>query len=388
MKVKAFLKVSLKLTIKSFPTYIFIYVVFPMLLSLLLGYFQQDIFNPPVKIDKVNVNVVDRDTSQFSKGLIKYLNLPQNRKIIRIKKEKEKIKLILPKGYGKSLLASRKTNVIIKIKDSEKQRSAQILKQIVDYYNSARTEEIRINKNIDALKISTSDKSGLAKEIENKLNKAYTIKSVNNKFIKVKKKLNSYETYSVTFSGFMFLLLALSMAGGIFLEKENGMFRRILQTSISKRQYLNYSLASSLMFALIVNLIYVGAFKIIGKSFDADFMLLFLVIICQSILTTAVSAVLVAFFDKRSSGLIMNLLIVAQVLMGGMLFPLKGSLGNIVEILEKFSPDALISKAYKNLMIYNSFDSIKFYVSAMIVVSLVMYLISIIKVNIKWGEER
>lgn len=85
----------------------------------------------------------------------------------------------------------------------------------------------------------------------------------------------------------------------------------------------------------------------------------------------------------------LNTVLIISVSLGGVFYPLEkviNSFNKIFRAISNFAPNVLIIKTYKSFLIYNSFEAIKYYLITFILVSMVLYSISLLKINIKWGD--
>ncbi|MCS4464524.1 hypothetical protein JTT01_12065 [Clostridium botulinum] len=91
MRLKAFIKLTLKSVFRELPVMIFTFAIFPIVISLLYGYFQKDMFNPKNEIDRIAIYVEDKDNSKLSNEFIKFLGSNELKKFIDIKKIRKKL---------------------------------------------------------------------------------------------------------------------------------------------------------------------------------------------------------------------------------------------------------------------------------------------------------
>ncbi|WP_125154880.1 ABC transporter permease [Clostridium rectalis] len=392
MRLRAFIKLTLKSLLKELPIMIFTFAVFPIVLSSLYGYFQKDMFNPKNEIEKISIYVEDHDNSKLSKGFTHFLESNQLKEFIDIKKYREKAgqELIIPKGYEKAIMEDKLAVVKINEREKDREISSKILKDLTDNYMKEVKNNFIIENNINKMDISKDKKDLLIKETSNEITNIYIKDSIKNSIVKDTRNLTSYEYYSVSILSFMFIVTIMSLCNGYYDEKKKGIFQRMLSTTISKVEYFNYSLVSWYIFAILFNLIYVLAYRLLGLSFSGNFGLLILIILSKSLLEVAVSSLVIAFFkNKKMAMIFLNTIIIVSVSLGGVFFPLDKVINNfnkIFKILSDFSPNVLIIKTYKSFFIYNSFESIKYFLMTFVSISIVLYCISLIKINVKWGE--
>ncbi|MFV3012328.1 ABC transporter permease [Clostridium botulinum] len=392
MMLKAFVKLRLKSVFKELPIMIFTFAIFPIILSSLYGYFQKDMFSPKNEIDKIAICIEDKDNSKLSNEFIKFLGSNELKKFIDIKKNKEKAieEVIIPKGYEKSIIEDKEIAIKINEREKDKEVSSKILKDIIDNYNKELKNNLTIGNNINKMDISKEKKDLLVKEISKDITKIYKKDAIRNSIVKSTRNLTSYEYYSVSILSFMFIVTVMSLCNRYYEEKKKGIFQRTLSTSISKTEYFNYSLISWYIFAVLFNSIYVLSYRFLGLSFKGNIGLLLLIVLTKSLLEVAISSVVIAFFKEQKMAVIfLNTVLIISVSLGGVFYPLEkviNSFNKIFRAISNFAPNVLIIKAYKSFLIYNSFEAIKYYLITFILVSMVLYSVSLLKINIKWGD--
>jgi len=376
MKFKAFLKLTAKSTIKNLPSILLTFSIFPIFLGLIIGYFQKDIFTPSVEDPIMKVNIVDEDNTIQSKNLIKFLNSEEIKKIIEI--DEVKYELIIPNGYETSLLNSSESNVEIHVKKDGSVRRAEILGDIIDRYNAAISEGLYIEDKIEKASISQEE----IETIGRKIFAAYNTELIENKLIKNKKSLTSYEHTSIIYLSYMLLLVLLSSNSG--KEGTDEFHNRIMSTPITKIQYFKYNQGTFYFFALFLNILYVMAYRISGLSFQGSLLILILIILAQTLLISSLSGFITAFFKKKFITPILSVLMIVQLLLGLTSPNVESTNFEFLKLIaKKYSPDILISSTFRNYLVYNNLDSIKFNLILIILVSVALYILSLLK--LKWG---
>lgn len=389
MKLKAYIKLTFIQTIREFPALFLIFGVFPLLLSGVLAYVQNDAFTPKLAVSKMEIRLIDEDKTSFSQSLTDYLRSNELQKVITIANEKQKpqLEVIIPNGYGNGLISTKEASIKIKALEKGTGTELAILSQIIDRYNEEASQQLLISNSIQKLELNESEKVQLSNSINMELQKIYSSDSINSNFVTLMKSLTSYEFYSISMLGFMFIMLIMTMTAGVFTEKENGLYNRIISTSLSRNQYFDYTQVSNFIFALILNIAYVFSYRLTGLSFQGPLPLLVLIIMVQSLLATTAAGVLLAFLNKRTVMIGMNVILIAQMVLGGSFFPFEKLSSNLIlKNLNNFSPDVLLNKAYKSYIIFGSFDSIKYNLLSMLFISALFYILSRIKVRVRWGE--
>ncbi|MDS1002768.1 ABC transporter permease [Clostridium sporogenes] len=392
MRLKAFIKLTLRSVLRELPIMIFTFAIFPIVLSSLYGYFQKDMFNPKNEIDKIAIYIEDRDNSKLSNEFIKFLGSNELNEFIDIKKSKEKAieEVIIPKGYEKGIIGDKE--IIIKISERKKDKEvvSKILKELIDNYTREVKNNFTIENNINKMDISKEKKELLLKETSEDITRIYKKDAIKNSIVKSTRNLTSYEYYSVSILSFMFIVTIILLCNRYYEDKRKGIFQRTLSTSISKVQYFNYSLVSWYIFAVLFNSIYILSYRLLGLSFKGNIGLLLLIILAKSFLEVTLSSIVISFFkEQKMATIFLNTIVIISVSLGGVFYPLEkviNSFNKIFRIISDFAPNVLIIKTYKSFLIYNSFEAIKYYLIIFIIISIILYSISFLKVSIKWGD--
>ena len=387
MKLKAFIKLLLKGLVKEAHIYIISFAIFPIVLSAMYGFFQKEMFNPSNEMSKIGIYIKDEDISSLSKGLSDYLCSDNMKQILEVNKDKEKAKFVvtIPKGYEESMLSSKSFQIKINQKEDKAEYSSAIISSIINKFNEGAHQQILIENKIKEMNLSDKEKEELFKKTKQKIDMTYGTNAIKNDVIPADKALTSFQYYSVSIFSFMFIVTVLSLVGGYYKDKETGIFNRIISSSLSKLQYFNYSLVTFFIFALIINTIYILAYRLTGLSFKGSPMLLILIIIAKSLFETSISGIVIAFFkQKKHAILFLQLFIMLAVTLGGAFVPMYRISSGIILKLSDYVPNALIINVFKNFLLYNSFSSIKGYLAMFLLMSIALYGISIMKIRLKW----
>lgn len=377
MKFLAYLKISLIQTVRESKQLFLVFAVFPIALGIMLAYFQKDLFTPSTDISRIPITITDEDNSKYSESLIVYLNSKSLQDIIEVIQDKKKAhcEILIPKGYEDKFLKERKNSINIKLNSNSSESSANILTKIINNYIEELDLQLLLKKN-------TSEET-LVNSINKKLNEIYTTDTIYPILVNLKKNLDSFEYYSISLLGFMFMMLIISLSASFYIDKENGMYDRIMSTATTKAQYFNYNLATCLATAIFLNLVYVFTYRITSLSFKGPLGVLLSIILVQSILVTSVTGLFTAFFNKKVSSLVLTVLLFVQVIIGGGFIPLeKLGLSNSILMLSNFSPDSFLKNAYKNFLIYGNYSSVNNYIIIMLLFSVIIYFISITKIKL------
>lgn len=391
MKLRAFIKLTIKSMMKNILQLILTFSIFPIFLSLVLGYFQKDQFTPSVNMPIMSVYIVDEDNSIHSDNLKKFLSNDEVKDIIDIKTNEQDAmyELRIPDGYGSDLLSSKESPVIINTKDKGSKNMGIMLGNIIDKYTEEVSQNLFIRKSIDNKDISSEEKEELFDTINNKLYQIYNINPIKNKIITSKKSLSSYEHFSVTFLSYMLILVIMSVVAGENQHKENGVYNRVMSTSITEVEYFKYNMITTYLYMVFLHFIYIFAYKVFGLSFQGPISILMLIILTHSLLTTALTGFVLEFLKKKIGLGLLNIIMILQLITGIGYLPLqKVGSGSLEKVINNYAPDVLIAKTYRNYLVYNNLDSIKINLLSITLVSVVIFILSILKVKLKWGEEQ
>lgn len=389
MKLLAFLKVSIKGIIKEFPAFLLSYGVYPLVLALIMGYTQKDLFTPSINNPIMSVVIQNEDNTVQSKNLVDFISSEEMSKVITVKNSQDEnfdYTIRIPQGYEDSLLGNSSTSVIVEAKEKASTTLGHILMSIIDKYNEEISQGLVIRRNIENMPISAEEKENLILEINNILLKAYATEPIKSNIHTVRKSLNSYEYYSITFLSFAFVIFLMAVVSSDALEKEKGIYHRVMSTSMTRVQYFNYGFASTYFTMIIASLLYVFAYRIAGLSFNGPLVLLLLIVLVQSLMITAAGSLISTIFKKKYGIPLLQTLLIAQMAFGGLLSPItKINSNRIVGFLSKIKPDILISNTYRNYLLDGTIHSISSYLLIMLGISFILYVLSILAVQMKWG---
>lgn len=389
MRLKAFIKVMLKSIIREARVMVFMFIVFPVACSLLYGYFQKEMFKPENMMSKFYINIKDEDNSSTTKAFKELLKGEGLKDFIEITEDKEvlQVEVVFPKGYEEKLLALKEGEITLTQLTPKGEFVATTLTSIIDKYNKAIQEGVIIEKKIGESSLSEEERLSLENEIKSKFIEYYSSKSIKTEIYTKGNNLTSFQYYSISIFSFTALILIQSLTGSYYAEKESGVLKRCLAAPMSKTQYFNYTLISNIVFAFIINLVYTLVFRIGGISYRGSLWLLVLIVAVISILQGAFAGFITAFFkDKRIGGLIITAMIMISVAVGGAFFPVDKVGNGIVKFLGGMAPNSQIIKVFKGYILENSINVVINPLVIMSLLSLMLYVLSFIKVRVKWEE--
>lgn len=181
----------------------------------------------------------------------------------------------------------------------------------------------------------------------------------------------------------------MSVVAGENQHKENGVYNRVMSTSITEVEYFKYNMITTYLYMVFLHFIYIFAYKVFGLSFQGPISILMLIILTHSLLTTALTGFVLEFLKKKIGLGLLNIIMILQLITGIGYLPLqKVGSGSLEKVINNYAPDVLIAKTYRNYLVYNNLDSIKINLLSITLVSVVIFILSILKVKLKWGEEQ
>lgn len=385
MRIKATIITCLKGTIVSWKQVLLMYCIFPIILSVGLGYFQKDSFKTESEIDKINITIVDKDDSSSSHVFRELFKANEMQKLFNVTKDGDYL-ITIPENYENKLMNFKDVTITVDEKERVSRDNELIIKNIIEQYGKNVTENLIVGNKIENLDVA--DKDNLYNNIVKQINDFSKENSLKINMVRGKKILSSYENQAASLITFMITIMAMGCVGSYYLEKENGTFKRLMSTPITKEIFFNLELLCFFIYSFILGAVYILTFAFSGLAFrDVNPLYLFMILIGQSLIVTTLSGLIVTFLGKKNSNLLMILILYFQILFGGAFIPLKGITNKVFIILSEFSPGNIISQVYRSSILFNSFEKLWRDLAIMIMVSAFLYIISIIKVKIRWEEE-
>ena len=382
MRIKATIKVTIKAILAQWKMTILMFSIFPLIIGLLMGTVQKDMFKPDVNRDKINISLIDKDNSNTSKSFKSLLETKELKEIFSIT-DKGEYEIIIPEGYEKDISNLNDTTIIINEKKRVSSTNELIIKSVIEEYGKRLTETMVISNKINAIDIMEKDK--LFNEVIHSLNKNSSIATLKQNIIEGERVLSSFENQAATMMSFMVFTMIISCIGGFHMDKSNGSNKRLVSTPMTKCDFFNLDLLLFFLVSLIYGAIYILSFRITGLAFKGVSLVnVIAILICQSLLITSVAGIIIAFFGKNAANTVVIVLMYTHIIFGGGFIPLKEVNSKLFVNISRFSPGNLISETYTNCMLFNSFSTISKYLIIMLAISTIAYFISILKVKIKW----
>jgi ABC-2 type transport system permease protein len=380
IRIKATLKVSLIGIVSQWKVILLIYAVFPLVLAIGIGYFQKDIFLPQTVQDKIAINFIDQDNSSFSKGLTALFQSDELKKLFKFTDKADYV-ITIPKGYEANIMRLRSSTMKIEENHRSSSSNELILKSILNQYGNGITEAVTVSNKTLALKIKEKALiTGALKQISSE-------NALKPKMLRGERILTSYENQAATLMTFMFFTILLGCVAAYHLDKENGCFKRLLSSPITRAAFFNLDLLIFFVTSFVYGAVYVLAFSVTGLSFKGvNPINIFAILVGQSLLITSLSGLIIAFLNKQNSNIVIIIFMYSQIIFGGGFIPVKEISNEVFTKLSTFAPGNILSEAYKNCILFNSFRNLVPYLLVMLSLSIAIYIISILKVKIRWEE--
>lgn len=345
-----YLRINMKSIIKNFPLFFISYMLLPVFFT----FFISTTYSSEHNGDKTNsLTVIDKDNSEASNNLINYLKNSSLSEFLTIgdKEENSEFNLVIPKGYNESINNKGNTNLTIELLKSETSYHSELTKSLIEEYH----QKLYSNDNLDNV---------------------YSSSTFNITLVKDETSLSYKEYFPIAMLGFLFFILAASLINSYYRSLDIGLDTRYNTCSISQGRLFNYDFLAYTMLVFIFLNMYTLFFRFIGMSFTCNILLLFIVNIVSTIFIVSVTNLIVHFFKKTLGTFIFYILMMTQIFLGGT-FSYIDNPSNLA-ILN------IVINLYKNIEIHNSLALIEGSLFIVIIISLILYLISLIKASYFW----
>lgn len=378
MSIKNNIIITLKGIVVSWKQILLAYAIFPVLIVSCLGYFYKHIYSPKTKMDKINITIIDEDNSVGSREFKEIFRDSGIRKIVNIVKNGEII-IKIPKGYEEKIVKLSNVTITVSGKNSVSQDDKDTIKSIISSYGKIIAENKIVSNKMELLNEENK------KKINTALNNIYSEKILKNEVVKSKKTLNSYEVLGANLISYIIVSIAVSIAVSYKKEKKDGIFKRLMAMPMRKEKLFNTTLICYFEYSIIYGAVYILGFIVTGFAFrGCNFINLAAVLICQSLLITSFSALIMAFFNDEFSIPFLTILLFFQTFFGDTFVPMQDISNSFYIKISKFAFFNIVSDTYRNCMLFNSFNSIAKNLAYMVIASIVIYIIAFFKIKIRW----
>ncbi|PJI07463.1 MULTISPECIES: ABC transporter permease [Clostridium] len=363
MKAKIVSMLTIKGIVLNWKQIIIVYGVMPLSICFVLGHFFKDVYDSASNFDKVNITIVDNDKSEESKDFKNLFKGKETGQIFNVSSKGDYI-ITVNKGYGENLKKYKSVEITVDEKKHISDYNEKLIKNIIKDYSEG---------------FCTNNKKAY--------DAAMITKTFKNNVVKGDRTLSAYEIEASSLIGYMIIVILMGCTKSHDIDRKTGVFKRLVSTPIKKEGLFNINVLIYFVYSFCLGAVYILAFIVSGVAFtNVNLINWILILVGQSMFCAAVSGFCNVFFNKIYSQLILTLLLVVETILGGGFIPLKEVNNTIYLAMAKYSPLSFISSAYKNAIMFNSFQAISADLFIMIVVSTVFYLVSLVKVKTSWEE--
>lgn len=317
------------------------------------------------------VGIIDNDDKYISKEIIKVIEEIENVDVVKVKEKDYEILLashqvqlvvIIKDGFSNNILDLKDDNIIVKsISNSD-------VKSTIVSIIKSKTEDLSLiakvsDKNIEKFKEVNEDyKSNL---LNVNINNTENIRpSIEN---------------SIGIVVMMVFITGATIANFIIEDEENNTKSRILASGVKPSKYYMSLMIVFYFLSCVSTIIYYVMCKILDLNFNMVNTNNFLVVMLMiNLVSVSLNLFLVSFTRSRYVASTMNILIVIpSCMLSGIFWDFDVMPKNLQSIGE-FLPQRWVYVCFERLQIYDSLSAISEYIFAMVGVSLVFFIISIV----------
>jgi len=360
---------SLKLFLVDIKTYIFVFLIAPLVFSFMYGTIYKNILNPNRTIEKFTVAYVDLDQSRESKPLESIFNEGKLNKIVSLEKLSSTKDLnddllhgtytsaiIIPKNFSQNIETNKRASIKV-LQSPSAGVNGEIISDIVDSYCSY----LNMNRSVYSVIMTSSKNQALTEkiftsmlpEIETDLNSTYLTYTS----LPKAKLLNSKQLFSSNMLIMCSLFIVLVQAISIIKESEFGTLNRIYSTATSKLCFYFGKLLGTFVISIVQILCFlVVSTLFIGVNFGNYFTLIPIILV-HSLIIAAFTAVLISIFKNTSlmSGLF-SIIIFMMSSVSGTFYPADFNTG-FMKNVPHFTINYWINNLYSSNMFGDAFSS-------------------------------
>lgn len=349
MKVRIISMLTIKGLFLNWKQIILMYVIFPLSICFVTGHYSKMLY--AADENKIDITIIDKDNGNAAQDFRKFFNREDNKKLFNVTKKGDYI-ITLKRGNSKSPI-----EVQVQEKRHVSEHNEKLIKSVIESYGE---------------------------ELKNKENFNYEI--IRDEIIKNKNEMSIYEEEAASIVTYIIIIIIMNCSKAYDLEKQNGMFKRMISMPLTKINLFNYYVLIYFIYGIGTGIIYVLAFMIAKLAFfNVNFINLIVILLAQSLMIASASGFFSVFFKKNLSTVILTTLLLIETLLGGGFIP-KVKSDAVLTSLVKFEPLKFVSDAYKDIIMYNSLSYIERNLIIMFFVSLALYIISLAKIKISWEE--
>jgi ABC-2 type transport system permease protein len=354
------LKITFKGMIKNGAIVGTMFILLPIILAGFMGFLNDSIGSNPLKLNQLDIKVVDEDNTSASQALIDFLKSDDMKELIEVTDGGD-ADLIISKGYEVSLLAKEANE--IKIIEKEKGHMViSTLKVLLDKYH----------KNIYV--------SMAGGNIED-LNNISSADVIEDTLIDYKEDMSSYEKTASTMSAFLISTLIFTFIQGSYADISKNLDRRVMATPISRARYYIYDYIAAFCFSFILLLCYTMFFRLAGIAFRGDSLSLVAILVTASFLVSSVSKFVYLIFGE-TFGKVVGMALFILPLVGMEMF------SNEANFISKLAPTHYISKAFEMFNLNGNIAVVQNELLLILGASFILFIIVFIKESLSRGAKK
>lgn len=323
---------------------------------------------------KFKVGVIDKDNSYVSKEIIKTINDLEGIQAIEIKEDDYEILLITQQIQMSVTIYDDFQNKLLNLDNNEikiKSINESDVKEVVQTAIDLKCEDLSMiakmsNKNIDKFK-----------EINQDYNDKATRLSLNDVY-EERPEIES----SLGLIIFLIFIAGENIANFLIENEEIKTKKRILNSKINKwKYYVSLIIVFYIMLFMIILIYYILA-KIFNINFGmVNTMNFFIVMLLLNLFALSFNVCIVIFTKSRHTSGIVNVLIMVPCCMLSGVFWDFHIMPENLQAIGRFMPTRWVYICIENLQKTNSLSCVNTYLSAMVILSIILFVISFIKLK-------
>lgn len=348
------------------------YIIVGIILPIFIIVFFSFEFVEPYKF---KVGVIDKDNSYASKEIIRTIDSLEDIQSVKIKEEdcetlliskQIQIAVVIKDDFQNNLLNSEHNEIKIKsIKESD-------IKTVVQTMIELKCEDLSM-----IAKMSNKDINKL-KEINQDYNDKETQLSLND----VDKERPKIES-SLGLIIFVLFISGCYIANFLIKDEESKIKIRIPRLSIRNGKYYASLIFTFYIMSSITTLIY----YVLAKTFNIDFGMensinFLVVMLLLNLVVISFNLFTVSFIRSRHASSVVNVLIILPCCMLSGVFWDFYIMPENLQVIGRFMPTRWAYVCIESLQKTNNLDSINMYLSSMVILSIIFFIISFVKLKI------
>lgn len=359
MKILISIKTTLRGMLASGAITLGYFIGFPVLLAMFMSFIQGSLTEENLTLSKASIVIVDEDKSEMSKNLIDFLNSSAVENIIKIEEQpnKDTAEIVIKEGYGEQLMAQNKSAIIINAKEELEKNSLEVLKIILDNYH----QSIYLS---------------LSGENNENLNSSLQETAVKSSNIFVKDQDNSKGIYVVSMLEFVITMLLFNFIQGAYIQIAKNMDNRVRTTPMSNNEVYFCDFACNFVYTAVIVGAYVFFFMATGISFKGNVLSLLILVLMAALFISSLGLFVTRVFGEKLGKVVGSIMFILPII-GMKMFTGAGN------IMANLAPTAYVVKAFETYSIGGVALGQNKYLLMVSGISIILILITLIKINYK-----